>query len=113
MCTSAGSGLTPEQAATLGSVLGSATSLDNPIFTLLFARLLEVLGCFMRGEAAAAGDLLSRYGFRSFEPQLAAAGLQLKRVLDLNTAVHGELYSRLIREEAAALSAPVEGGKKA
>ena len=104
----AGAGMAPTQAATLRGVLTSAVSFDNPLFALLFARLAEVLGAFARGDGAGAAELVGRYGFRPFEPQLAKAGAALRRVLDHSLAVHGELYSRILKHEAGALLAEAE-----
>ncbi len=99
----AAAAMSSEQGATLRGVLTSAVSFDNPLFALLFARLAEVLGAYSRGEDGGAGELIGRYGFRPFEPQLAAAGKALRRVLDHSLAVHGDLYSRILRQEAATL----------
>lgn len=101
----AGASMGSEQGATLRGVLTSAVSFDHPLFALLFGRLAEVLGAFSRGEEAAAGELVGRYGFRPFEPQLAAAGQSLRRVLEHTLAVHGDLYSGILRQEAGALLA--------
>lgn len=109
----AGAGMAPTQAATLRGVLTSAVSFDNPLFALLFARLAEVLGAFARGKDSGAAELVGRYGFRPFEPQLAKAGAALRRVLDHSLAVHGELYSRILKHEAGALLAEAEAEAEA
>jgi hypothetical protein len=111
---SAAQQLTSAQGATLRGVLTSAVSFDNPLFALLFGRLAEVLSAYARKEEAAAGELVGRYGFRAFEPQLAATGTGLRRVLEHSLAVHGDLYSRILQQEAGALLAapapvPVNG----
>lgn len=92
-----------EQAATLRGMLKNTASLENPLFNLLFARLADVLSLHARGDAAGARELVGRFGFQSFSVQLAATGDGLRRVLEHNLAVHGELYSRLLHGEASAL----------
>ncbi len=98
-----GAAMTNEQAATLRGVLNGTMSMDSPLFTLLFARLGEALGVYASGEEAAGAEVVARYGFRAFETQLATTGAKLHRVLEHSLAVHGELYSRLLKDEAAAL----------
>jgi len=99
----AGTVISNEQAATLRGMLQNAGSLKNPLYSLLFARLADVLNLHARGDAAGASELVRRFGFQTFSVQLAATGNGLRRVLEHNLAVHGELYSRLFRAEASAL----------
>jgi len=99
----AGTTMSNEQAATLRGMLKNTASLENPLFNLLFARLADVLSLYARGDAAGARELVERFGFRSFDAQLAATGDGLRRVLEHNLAVHGELYSRLLHDEASAM----------
>jgi hypothetical protein len=100
-----GASLSSEQASTLGGVLSSAASLQNPIFTLIFGRVVEVVGALMRGEEALGSELAGRYGLRAFEPQLKTVGSGLKRLLEHNVAVAGDMYSRVIREKAQGTAA--------
>lgn len=102
--------MTAEQAATLRGVLQSTVSMDNPLFRLMFSRLADALSMYMRGEEAAAQDLIGRYGFRPFDKQLSSTGRGLRLVLRHSMAVHGELYSRIIREEASSLLTDVATG---
>jgi hypothetical protein len=99
----AGTTMSTDQATTLRGMLNNTASLENPLFNLLFARLADVLSLYARGDAAGARELVGRFGFRSFDAQLAATGDGLRRVLEHNLAVHGELYSRLLQDAASAL----------
>ena len=111
VCEAAGgASLTTEQATTLRGVLSSAVSLDNPLFTLLFSRLADVLTVYMRGEEPTARELVGRFGFRPFETQLANAGRRLSRLMEHTLAVHADLYSRMLREKAIEISAGVAPG---
>lgn len=92
--------MTPDQVTMLRNLLSNAASATNPVFALMFGRLLEVLGLYMQGQSRQAEETVARYHFRPFANQLKTAGTQLNRVFSHNMAVHGQVLSFLLKEEA-------------
>jgi len=102
---------THEQLTTLRGVLSNAASVTNPVFSLMFGRLLEVLGLYMQGRTQQAEDVIARYGFRPFAVHLKTTGTQLGRIFSHNMEVHGVTHSIILKEEATTIMEGTGEGK--
>lgn len=98
----AGKVLSNEGQAQLRSVLSNAASTGNPIFGIMFNRVSELF-YWSLVDPTRATELRRRWGLAGFEAALEAGGREAKRVYEHTWAVHGQLYTKTIRDAAALL----------
>lgn len=94
--------LSNEAQAQLRSVLSNAASTENPIFAIMFNRVAELFLCSLVDHPRGV-ELRRRWGLAGFEAALEAGGREAKRVYEHTWAVHGQLYTKIIRDAAALL----------
>jgi len=112
--------LEPELIETLSNLVSSAADPKNSVFALFQKRAYFLLRHMVHAGAAAStgtsaavdgtdrvaaalGATIGKSGLKAFQPLLLETGRRLRRFIDLNSAVHWAVYTRLLHEAASAL----------
>jgi len=91
------------QASILQGMLHNAAKPKSPLFDLVSERISAVTNLYMCGEAQNAHKAMTCFGLASFQSKLEVTGYGLHRLFMHNLAVHGDVYSKILRDEASIL----------